>query len=259
MTVTKRTLAKRYELLPVLYTLMWNAHINGGTVARSLVGNYPSDAEVRSIGNQFMWGSSLLITPVLEEGADSVKGYFSPTVPHYDAWTLQALNSNGGWMELPCPLEQGVLVHYVGGSILPTQPSTALTTAASRQAPFNLVVALDFRGAAKGNLFFDGRGDDLVPELNSVQITFAAQVANGNGIQWDVQSNTLWDPSTLPLMQTITVVGLWYGPNSITLDGAPLPSSSFSYDSDKEVLVLKNLDVDLNKSGAIVWNFPQGG
>lgn len=39
---------------------------------------FPSDINTYEIERQFLWGSALLVTPVLEENSTSVKGYFPP-------------------------------------------------------------------------------------------------------------------------------------------------------------------------------------
>jgi alpha-glucosidase (family GH31 glycosyl hydrolase) len=49
--------------------------------------NFPSDVEARGIDQQFMWGDGLLITPVQEEGAVSVTGYFPPSARWFDLRT----------------------------------------------------------------------------------------------------------------------------------------------------------------------------
>ena len=53
--VAKKVLAMRYSLLPTLYTLLANVHQNGGTVARSLMFNFPTDSNTWAIDHQFMW------------------------------------------------------------------------------------------------------------------------------------------------------------------------------------------------------------
>lgn len=41
--------------------------MQGKTVLRSLMMEFPEDRIARTVSKQFMWGSGLLITPVLEE------------------------------------------------------------------------------------------------------------------------------------------------------------------------------------------------
>ena len=62
----RNVLLTRYRLLPFLYSLFHQAHSIGGTVARPLLFNFPQDENTYAIDKQFMWGTALLITPVLE-------------------------------------------------------------------------------------------------------------------------------------------------------------------------------------------------
>ena len=82
----------------------YRAHVDGAMVARPLFTNFPQDSEAYHVDQQFMWGPSLLITPVLEEGATEVKGYFPEGV-----WfsflneNEEPLVSKGEWIVLPTP------------------------------------------------------------------------------------------------------------------------------------------------------------
>uniref|UniRef100_A0A3Q2Z2S4 Glucosidase, alpha; acid (Pompe disease, glycogen storage disease type II) n=1 Tax=Hippocampus comes TaxID=109280 RepID=A0A3Q2Z2S4_HIPCM len=69
----------RYSLLPFLYTLFHHAHTSGDTVARPLF-MFPTDPHCQIIDRQFLWGSSLLISPVLKEGAMEVAAYLPPGI-----------------------------------------------------------------------------------------------------------------------------------------------------------------------------------
>jgi alpha-glucosidase (family GH31 glycosyl hydrolase) len=61
----RNALYMRYSLLPYLYTLFYRAHISGNTVIRPLFHEYPMDNNTYDIDKQFMWGSSVLISPFL--------------------------------------------------------------------------------------------------------------------------------------------------------------------------------------------------
>jgi alpha-glucosidase (family GH31 glycosyl hydrolase) len=74
----------RYSLLPFLYTLFYNANVNGGTVVRSLIHEFPADKETHSIDEQFLWGSQLLISPVIYPGKITVNAY----LPIKSRWYL---------------------------------------------------------------------------------------------------------------------------------------------------------------------------
>jgi alpha-glucosidase (family GH31 glycosyl hydrolase) len=246
--IAKRVLAMRYTLLPHLYTIMNDVHVNGGTVLRSLMFNFPTDKNTYAVDAQFMWGSSLLITPVVTEGASSVTGYFPSDSQWYDLWTLEKL-PQAGTQTLECTFDQGVRVHVAGGNILPTQ-QPALTTVQSRRNPFGLVVALCGCGKAKGKLFWDS-GADLVDGANSLSVAFNATGVSGGGVQWTVQSNTF--KGTLPPLQSISVAGMPFAPRSISLNGVALPANTFQFDAGRNVLTVTSLNARLNANSLLTW------
>ena len=56
----------RYSLLPYIYTLAHDVNANNGTYQRALFMDFREDHNVWNIGNEFMFGRSLLVAPVLE-------------------------------------------------------------------------------------------------------------------------------------------------------------------------------------------------
>jgi alpha-glucosidase len=73
---TKTAMAIRFQLLPYIYTLFHYAHTQGDTVMRALAWNFPDDPSLAAADRQFFLGDSILVTPVLDQGATSVNGVF---------------------------------------------------------------------------------------------------------------------------------------------------------------------------------------
>ncbi|KAK0147257.1 Lysosomal alpha-glucosidase [Merluccius polli] len=153
----RQALNLRYSLLPFLYTLFLHAHTSADTVARPLFLEFPTDPNCQTIDRQFLWGPSLLISPVLEQGAVELAAYLPPGT-WYSLDDGQPFYSKGQYLLLPAPLDT-INVHVREGHIIPQQ-EPALTTSASRSNPFLLTVALSSRGWAQGDLFWDD-GDSL--------------------------------------------------------------------------------------------------
>ncbi len=115
----------RYRLMPYLYTLNGMVYWKNYTIMRSLVMDFEQDQRVRSIGDQFMLGPSILVCPVYEYKVRSRKVY----LPEGSNWyNLQ----NGEWLQggqtinAVAPLSD-IPLFVKEGSILPTGPALQYT------------------------------------------------------------------------------------------------------------------------------------
>lgn len=154
---TRRIMNIRYSLLPYTYTLFHKANVAGETVLRALAWEFPDDESLKAVETQFMSGPALMVTPVLEPIATTVKGVF-PGVQTgtrwYDWYTLEEVDAQPGENKtLDAPLVHQP-IHIRGGYIIPIQKA-GNTTKTSRQNPWSLIVALDQNGSAQGELYLD--------------------------------------------------------------------------------------------------------
>ncbi len=82
--------------------------VEGSTVARALWDEFPRDTTTWGICPPFLWGSGLLISPVLDQGATSVNAYF-PDARWYDIsrWiendVITEVNARGEFVDLSEP------------------------------------------------------------------------------------------------------------------------------------------------------------
>uniref|UniRef100_A0AAX7U1H6 alpha-glucosidase n=1 Tax=Astatotilapia calliptera TaxID=8154 RepID=A0AAX7U1H6_ASTCA len=151
-TATRDVLNIRYTLLPYLYTLMFEAHTKGSTVIRPLLHEFVDDKTTWEIYRQFLWGPALLISPALDPGVTTVRGYI-PKDRWYDFHTAKAVGVHSTMVDMPTPLNH-INLHVRGGYILPWQKPEN-TTYYSRKNPLGLIVALSDAGTAKGSFFWD--------------------------------------------------------------------------------------------------------
>ncbi|XP_075905811.1 sucrase-isomaltase, intestinal [Nelusetta ayraudi] len=169
----------RYTLLPYLYTLMYEAHTTGSTVVRPMLHEFVGDKATWKIYRQFLWGPALLITPVLDQGATKVEGYF-PDARWYDYHTGTRMADRGKVVTLDTPLNK-INLHIRGGYILPWQKPEN-NTFYSRKNPLGLIMALDDDLLCKGSLFWDdGEGIDTVGNHKYLHVTFSGTASHLNG------------------------------------------------------------------------------
>ena len=159
----------RYSMLTYMYTLFYYAHTKGETVMRALAWEFPNDESLRETYAQFMLGPSILVTPVLIPNSNTVSGVF-PGVGDGERWfdwyTLAEVDAQPQENKtMSAPLEH-INVHVRGGSVLALQ-EPKLTTEATKNTPYNLVIALDSDGKASGSLYLDD-GYSLTPNATKL-------------------------------------------------------------------------------------------
>lgn len=241
---SKNALLVRYTLLPYLYTLFFHSVTRGTTVARAMWHEYPMDEVARGNDRQFLWGSGLLISPVLEQDAVSVDAYF-PNGRFYDYFTGQEEATRGDKVTLNTPMDK-INVHVRGGNILPTQ-EPAVNTEISRNNPFGLIIALDDDGKAEGSLFYDD-GDSL-GTIENGQYYLAQYSVSNKTLECSVIENGYPDMAQKRI-ETIRLLG--EGPvTSVTVNGQP--HSNFTQLPSGEVAI-GQLDLNPTQACVIEWN-----
>ncbi len=116
----------RYRLLPYIYSLAGAVTHDSGTMMRALVFDFRADAKAREVGDQFMFGPALLVSPVTTYKARSRSVYLPKTSGWYDFWTGAAL-AGGQTFEAPAPYES-IPLYVKAGSIVPLGPELNYTS-----------------------------------------------------------------------------------------------------------------------------------
>lgn len=71
-TLLRDAVVQRYSYLPYLYTAFWQAHSTGLPMVRPFMLEYPEDTLGFNEDRAFLFGDSILVVPVVTEGATSV-------------------------------------------------------------------------------------------------------------------------------------------------------------------------------------------
>jgi alpha-D-xyloside xylohydrolase len=110
----------RYRLLPYVYSLAWKVTSEDYTIQRPLVMDFRDDPATWEIGDQFMFGPALLVSPVLTEHALFRPAYLPAAADWYDFWTGER-TAGGVTVTVPAPLDR-IPLAVRAGSILPLGP-----------------------------------------------------------------------------------------------------------------------------------------
>ena len=107
----------RYRLMPYIYTLAGMTHFDDYTIMRPLVMDYSDDTQVLNIGDQYMFGSGLMVCPVYEYKAQSRNVYFPSGTNWYDFYSGKE-TKGGQFMKVDAPYER-IPLFVAAGSIVP--------------------------------------------------------------------------------------------------------------------------------------------
>ncbi len=126
----------RYRMLPYIYSEAHHSSEMGLPMLRALVLEYENDPTVFNLEDEFLFGRSLLVAPILTE-EDHRKIYF-PDDEWVDFWSFHRYSPRT-WLEYPCSLEK-IPVFIKAGSIIPFGPQRQFVSDESLNALTLLVI-----------------------------------------------------------------------------------------------------------------------
>ncbi|MFT4092957.1 MAG: glycoside hydrolase family 31 protein [Niabella sp.] len=110
----------RYRLMPYIYSLAGGAYHHDATIMRGLVFDFAADTMVTDIGDQYMFGPSLLVNPVYTYKATSRKLYLPQGQVWFDLYTGKQYDG-GTFITAAAPYER-MPVFVKAGAIIPAGP-----------------------------------------------------------------------------------------------------------------------------------------
>ena len=145
--IVRRMLELRYRLIPYLYTEATHAAGNGLPVMAPLCLEFQDDPTTWNIEDQFLFGRSILVAPILTE--DDERRIYFPEGAWHDHWTGRRYPGKQ-WISYRCPLSR-VPFFYREGTVIPLGP-VMQHTGEKPLDPLTLKVFPDARGRAQGEL-----------------------------------------------------------------------------------------------------------
>jgi|SRR5277367_2784646 len=212
--ICRKYLELRYRMLPYLYSAVHECATTGMPIMRALWLHYPDDPKAVACGDQYLWGKSLMVAPVVEEDAKTRRVYL-PKATWHDFWTGERIE---GGREISRAVDLETMPLYVrAGSIVPLGPVKQYTAEKVDQ-PSSLSI---YPGADSSFLLYEDDGS-----------SFNYRKGEWTGIQmaWNDARRTLSmnlaDGSRMltPAARTFEV-HLGQDTRSIAFDGKPLTVS----------------------------------
>ena len=173
--ICRKYLNTRSQLMPYLYSATWETHKTGIPLIRSFGLSFPDDPAAWATADAYLFGPSLLVAPVFEQGATERKVYL-PAGGWYDFWTAKRIEG-GTTVTVPTSLETMPLF-VRAGSIVPTGPVKQYVTELSAE-PVRLTV---YPGADGRFQLYDDDGLSFAYEKGAFGVV---------DLRWDNATQTL--------------------------------------------------------------------
>ena len=158
----------RYRLMPYIYTLAYDASLTGMPLMRPLFFEYPQDKESQDLHDQFLFGSDLLVAPILRPGQKQRMVYL-PKGSWQDFWTAEVF-SGPKWMIVKASMDTIPLFIRSGGAVPTTNWAKTTTTAIWKKITWNISLSDKIIGR-----LYEDDGDGYTPgKLQELNGTFSS-------------------------------------------------------------------------------------
>ncbi|HEY4988858.1 MAG TPA: TIM-barrel domain-containing protein, partial [Opitutaceae bacterium] len=225
---TKHYLQQRYRLLPYLYTHAWIASRTGLPLVRPMALEFPGDAgSVATPGDQYLFGSELLVAPVLYEGQSNRKVYFPPGT--WVDWDYGYDYAGGRDWVVAAP-QNRIPVAVREGAIIPMAPDMKNTA----EKPWDpLTVEVFPSGKSEFTLYHDD-GKTFAYESGDFTTTRFASEASRDSVQFTIEeSNKRYTPTEYRLR-----FHLREKPVGVLIDTVPPTPGAWTWDAEARVLTV---------------------
>jgi alpha-glucosidase len=211
--LNRRAIEMRYELLPEVYSVMEEASRTGIPAFRPLLLEYPDDPATWERDDEFLFGSDLLVAPVLREEAGDREVYLpaGDWYDYYRGWRFGGRRSH----LIPVTME-AIPVFVRGGALIFRQPVVQHTGEMAGQA---LRVAVFPAARSEGSLYEDA-GEGFGYRQGAYSRRHFAQKRDGGRVTIDVGApEGSWRPAPRDVVFELRGVG---EPSRVTAGGAAL-------------------------------------
>jgi alpha-D-xyloside xylohydrolase len=208
--------------LPYVYSLAWKVTNEDYTIQRPLVMDFGADKATWDVGDEFLFGPAILVSPVTKEHATERSVYLPAGADWYDFWT-GGRSAGGAERIRAAPIER-IPLDVRAGSILPLGP--AIEYAGQAADPIELRI---YPGANGDFNLYEDEGDGYGYEQGAHAVI---------PMHWDDAARTLTfgaREGSYPGMasgHTFNVVIVAAG-HGVGVDPAPVPDKVIKYTGAK--------------------------
>lgn len=207
----RAAIRRRYSYLPYMYTLFYENEVTGMPPMRPLWLEFPLDSRTFATQDSHMFGSALLIHPVVSQGHKHVDILLpGNNEVWYDVETYTRYGPADA-LKLAVTLAK-VPIFQRGGTIVPKKERIRRSAILGLNDPYTLIVALDKEGSfANGTLYMDD-GESF--EYKQGNHLYSIITYTNNRLTYRISSGKF---ATVSWLERVVILGLNQKPSKIEL------------------------------------------
>lgn len=213
---TRHYLRLRYRLLPYIYSYAWEASRTGLPLVRPLALEFPDDpGSVNAAGDEYLFGSELLVAPVLHEGVTNRPVYFPPG--QWFDWDTGCQYSGGRTWVVAAP-QNRIPVAVRAGAIIPMAPFMRNTS----EKPWDPLTVEIYPSQHSAFTLYRDDGISFAYRKGDFTTTKFVCNARPRAIRFAIEeSNKRYTPHVYALRLHLNEI-----PTAVALNGTPLAASA---------------------------------
>ncbi len=221
LEIIRAFLELRYQLIPYLYTLLYQASKTGHPIIRPLLLECQDDPNTYTVQDEFLVGEFILVAPIVQENANRRLVYL-PRGRWIDYWSDSSIQGPA-YIEVEAPIERAP-IFIKSGSIIPMQPKMLYLGSSPADQLFIHVYPSD----SSSFTLYEDDGESLDYEKGGYLLTPILCKVEGDKLLFMVGDREgAYSPPPRHLVITIHLVEK--KPTRVLLNGAPLAEID-SYD-----------------------------
>ncbi|KAG8963174.1 hypothetical protein FRC03_003321 [Tulasnella sp. 419] len=233
----KNAISIRYRLLDYIYTHFHRASGDGTPILNPLWFKYPNDPNTYPIDLQFLFGDSILVSPVTAENSTSVDIYLPKDI-FYEFSTFTPVQGSGSKITLSNIAFTDIPLHIRGGAVIPLRAESGMTTKDLRSKDFHLVVAPGSDGQATGSLYIDDGISLKQKATTEITFTYAKSELKAKG-------KVGYNPEKVKISK-VSFLGVNQQPKGVSVGGGKY--KGHKYDASRKVV---DVEVEIGLSGSL--------
>lgn len=218
----------RYSLMPYIYSMAGMTWLNDYTIMRAMVMDFESDKKVNGIGDQYMFGPSIMVAPVYRYKAVTRSVYFPETCGWYDFYTGKNI-TGGQRLEIDAPFER-IPLFVKEGSIIAVGPDIQY----SDEHPADPLTLWIYSGKNSSFTLYEDEGTNYNYEkgiYSTIEFKY-----NDNNRSLIIGKRRGEYPGMLK-SRTINLIYVTSG-NPVGYNPVAIPQKSIAYDGDEVIVTL---------------------